>query len=459
MSLFCTNNSSLINNSLASLLNTCNKLAKFNATFSQDQENNTLSRACGYPSPTNIYVTVSGKNIINPSLPNNLDQTTFYNFWSVTSQVSDLAQYFLDFLNDSNLPGGQADNVYPPMNALVGYLFYFLFCNAEPNKTTLPTIDKNDPYYAVLNNWHYFLANIRGVSSLTTCKLCIDNYIVPSVGDDVGDAGSAARTLMANNIFLRNWCGCCIPQSGSYSYNNKTYNFLNPFINKTNVTDYQLNCEPVCNNVGELSDLSNNSIIIPLITGDAKYVNALVPAPKTLNYDQPICSDTICVISNISVQTVATKGSGIDFNQVCPGCVNDPGKCICYTYGKGAVDKISSGNSGMQDPLVFKQNCPNALCFQEQVDGSYKEVQCNNVNPANTGKSSDHNYNGDGTFNDLNESDLYGVDVWLFPVSILILFIILFLGAIFVTVYRNRVMPRKKHEPGQQNDFSISSNS
>ena len=100
----------------------------------------------------------------------------------------------------------------------------------------------------------------------------------------------------------------------------------------------------------------------------------------------------------------------------------------------------------MQDPATFRQYCPNASCYRADISGNYKEVKCNTVNPGNTGKGAGNNYDGTGVFNNLEEANVYGIDTWLFPISFLVVFIILFLGAIFVTVYRNRVMPRMRQE-------------
>jgi len=442
MSVFCTDNSNLVQ-SLNTLLTKCNQ-NNYLDSFNQSPDNELLSRACGIPAPTNIFE----NNNFNTNLPAVPDQTTFYNFWNVLGQVEDLSDRFRNILMGGKSFPGDASKFYPLFNALIGRLFYFLVCTVAPSTNSPPLLKASDPNATILDNWKYFLANLRGISSKNTCQYCLDNYLLPAIGSKgASSAGKLARNLLANNPFLRGWCGCCIPQSGDYNYKGDSYNFLNPFIGKTNTGEYSLNCEPVCNTPGETFDASDKSIIIPLIEGDSQYVNAVIPVPTTnLNYEPPTCNDTVCVINNITIETIATKGGGINFNQVCPGCVKDPGKCICYTYGKGAADKISSGNSGMQDPAIFKQNCPNAFCFEEQVNGNYKEVKCNTVNPGNTGKDPINTYNGTGVFNDLSEANIYGVDTWLFPISLLVILIILFLGAIFVTVYRNRVIPRMRQE-------------
>lgn len=463
MTVFCTDSNNTSSTSLSTLLTNCDSNVKqgnildFRGVFSQDKENNLLSRACGIAtSAGNVYIQNSdGSYSINPSIPDSKDQTTFYNFWNNSQQVEDFTNAFADLFSgafttavegQSSVADGIITNYYPPLNALIQDLLYYFLCTSING--SIPTLNKNDPNAGTFNNWRYFLVNARGTASNYTCTYCLQDYLLPAVGTKgASSAGKIARQLLSNNPFLRRWCGCCLPQTKSYSYNNVDYNFLNPFNN--DAVDYPLQCEPICNNPGytAFDSITDNINNIPLINGDNKFVNAPVKTdPNLLDYSVSICSDTICVIDNIAINTAASQGKGVNFNQVCPGCKDNIGKCICYSYGKDVYDKMSAGNSGMQDPITFKQYCPNALCFQEQVDGSYKEVKCNTVSPANTGKDDIFNHTGTGIFDDFQDANIYGVDTWLFPISLLAVFIILFLGAIYVTVYRNRLIPRKRHE-------------
>jgi len=461
MTTFCTNYASLNTKSLYDLLGDCDTNVKdigsassphvFRSLFSQTPQNENLSQACGIANSginasDNIYTGVGEKAVINQNIKNAvIDSATFYNFWSVQANAVNLADNFIA-LFAGDFTGEFADNYYPYLNPLISKLFYYLVCTVSPKGST-PALRADDPNVVVLNNWKYFLANIRGISGIQTCNFCIDDYIMPAVGVNTDNAGGIIRNLLSNNPFLRGWCGCCIPQSKDHLYNKKNYNFLNPFITKNNTGDYPLYCEPVCNNPGPLNDITNESLIIPLISGVSTYVNAPIPDSNPL-YEVPVCSDTICVISDIEIKTIASKGGGINFKQVCPGCAasGNEGKCICYLTSTGVADKISAGDSGMQDPATFRQYCPNASCYRADISGNYKEVKCNTVNPGDTGKGAGNNYDGTGVFNNLEEANVYGIDTWLFPISFLVAFIILFLGAIFVTVYRNRVMPRMRQE-------------
>ncbi len=454
MSTFCTtsNNLNFSTTTLNKLLSNCNdNIMQFNGIFGQDVNNQLLSRACGIPAPTNIYNVKTdpapGNYTFNKDVPDIPDQNTFYDFWGQQNQID----LFYTLVSNifASMGNNQLDNIYTNLNNLFGALFYYLVCTASPNTGEIPKLRKDDRNAGVLDNWKFFLANIRGISSINTYNYCLYDYLLPGVKNSPSDAGRTARNILANDPFLRGWCGCCIPQSDKIDINGVTYDFSNPFINKTNIKDYPLYCEPVCNNSGETNDFTNKSIVIPLIEGDSRFVNAVIPNPtKNITYEQPTCNNTICVISNIAIDTIVTKGKGINFSQVCPGCAipGQEGKCTCYSYGKDVFDKIRSGDSGMQNPATFKQECPNSFCFEEKNDGSFKEIECNSVNPGNTGKDPFGSHNGNGVFDDLSEANIYGIDTWLIPISLLVILIIFFLGAIFVTVYRNRVMPRLRQE-------------
>ena len=450
MSTFCQNNKpNTSGDNLYNLLEACDTNVRqtkntgydFRSVFNQDPDNSLLSSACGIPNNILVY----SNNQVNTAIKTiNIDQTTFYNFWGNTQQVNDFASRFRDLYTGINTTGDTIINSYYENlnNLIINLLLYFLCTTKDGNN---PILQQNDPQSGVLNNWRFFLANNRGTASNFVCEYCLVDYFIPSVGDKKTSAGKIVRQLLSNNPFLQRWCGCCVPQEKNSP---SGYDFTNPFLNKTTAEKFSLNCEPICNNPDTaFGNIYDNTSTIPLINGNSKYVNAPIDVtPENLDYDIALCSNTICVIDNITINTIASQGGGINFNQVCPGCTSDPGKCTCYSYGQDVWDKVKAGKSGMQDPTVFKQYCPNAACFQEQIDGSYKEVQCNSVNPGNTGKGHISNYNGTGVFNDFSEADIYGVDTWLFPISLLVIFIILFLGAIYVTIYRNRVVPRMRHE-------------
>lgn len=440
--------STLIGNILAKNICSNDTGGGFNV-FKNDTEANLLAQACGL-----VSITISGdskKVTTNPDGATVPNQTYFYNFWGNANNASDFANaiyggtlcaYTDNTLNKPSIYEKYMDNV----NILIKKLFDFLVCNIYNNKYPELTDE-------IMENWHIFLAYNRGFGGLNSCQYCIDNHFIPNIPDgQEANAGSIVRKLMGNNPFVKKWCGCCVPQTTSYTYSgdNKKYNFANPFTKDPK--RYPLNCESICHNTIPLTQYNgNNNVTIPMLNGSSAAVISPLPGSDLgpFDYDKVDCSANICVIDNVTINALSYQGQSIKFNQVCSGCKNANNNCICYTYGKGAVNKISGNNGvgGLGEPIIFKQYCSNAFCYEEQADGSYQQVQCNTTNPGNTGQDSGYNYNGNGLFNNLNDADVYGVDTWLIPISLIIIFIIFFLGAIFTTVYKNRMIPREKHKP------------
>lgn len=444
---FCINNKNLYVTNLNSLLNNCNGLNGFNKIFSQEPANTLLAKACGSADSNDRIISIYTSGVINTSIPAISNFNIFSDFWNNSSEVETFTEKINDLLLQIAI-SSQSVIYYPILNDLFSYLFYYLFCVSSSNKNIFSLDNSN-----IINNWRYFLAHNRGIASLTVCDYCIEDQFMPYLANsDPSKAGEIIRQLLANDPIMKTWCGCCVPDKKDYEYpsnNGKKYNFLNPFFQDK--IKFPLYCEGICNNpdYNIQNEIENNNDIIPLINGDKKYVNASgfldANGNIDLSYIVPVCNSNICVIDNITIEAVSTQGKGITFSQVCPGCASRPGNCICYSYGKDVFDKINSGSGSMQDPVIFKQNCPNSLCYQKQVNGKYQEVKCNTVNPANTGKAGGINYNGNGIFNNLKEADVYGIDTWLFPISLTVIFIIFFLAAIFTTLYRNQLEPNKRH--------------
>lgn len=437
--------STLISNILKKTICLTDTGGGFNVFVDDTTQANLLAGACGLVSikfdNTNVTTDPSDATVPN--------QTYFYNFWSNPNNASAFANAiyagtvcaFTDkTVSDSSTYKLYMNNV----NILIKKLFDYLVCTIYNNKYPALTDE-------IMENWHIFLAYNRGFGGLNTCQYCIDNYFIPNITDgQEANAGSIVRKLMGNNQFLRKWCGCCVPQTTSYTYDSKKYNFANPFTKDPK--RYPLNCESICHNTILLTQYTgNNNVTIPMLNGVSTAVISPLPGSDLgpFDYDQVDCSANICVIDDISINAISYQGKGVMFNQICSGCANSNSNCICYSYGKGAVNKISgnNGKDGLGEPIIFSQYCSNAFCYEEQADGSYQQVKCNTTNPGNTGQDSGYNYNGNGVFNNLNDADVYGVDTWLIPISLICLFIIFFLGAIFTTVYKNRIVPRVKHKP------------
>jgi len=427
---YCTNNINSAKN-ISDLLNTAYNDKKFKPFFIDDIGNKTLLfNSCGLSFNADLGTAVKYPN-----------DDIFYNFWNGKDNVSSLTNALLDYAG--GFTSKQFINEYfDLLNPIYYFLLYYLFCIESKHYSN--QISKE----AIFVNWQFFLAHNRGVASLEVCDFCIKNQFIPLTINDPSKAGEIVRTHMANDPVMKNWCGCCVPRVKEYTYPEKIgkkYNFLNPFISDD--TTFPLYCESICDNPDYNNIINGNQDIIPLINGNKTYVNAsgvTNGGDIQLTYDQPTCNANICVIDNITINSVGTKGKGITFNQVCPGCVQNNSGCICYSYGNDVFDKIKAGNGSMEDPVIFKQYCPNSLCYKKQVNNKFQEVKCNSVSPANTGKGGDIDYNGNGLFNNLDEANIYGVDTWLFPISLTSILIVFFIAAIFTTLYRNQLEPNKK---------------
>lgn len=424
-----------------------------------------LPPACGL---NQVIYQLDQSNNYSFVLPKNItiNYDTVQTFWASSGNVENFASNFSNvFSNLFSTKSSQNPNntklfsaVFDKINDLLSIIFYDFFCVQSSQNAPLADLTPNNPLAQSVDNFRKFFTLVRGAGSLMVCDLCMTDYFQPLTVNNESTAGAIVRKAMSNDPTLRKWCGCCIPQEKDKP--EKGYNFLNPFTQDS--VNYPLECEPSCNvPIADISivPFSNNNYTIPLIRGDSLVVNAPINNPNDPvvndSYTIAKCNANVCVIDNINVDVVASRGDGITFNQVCPGC--DAGNpCICYSYGKGVYDKIkANSDGGMTNPVIFKQNCPNAFCYAEQADGSYQEVKCNTSSPANTGKGSDVNHEGTGTFKNLQEADVYGIDTWLFPISLLAVFIIFFLGAIFTTLYRNRVEPNKKQDSDKEKKKTI----
>lgn len=432
---YCTNNSNS-NNNISELLGTAYKNSNFKAYFSDPGRKKLLYISCGLGEDADLGTTVKYPN-----------DDIFYNFWNDTANVSDLTNALLEYVgkfissNDSKRDNFGSD-YFDLLNPLYYFLLYYLFCIDSTHYSN--QISKE----AIFVNWRFFLAHNRGVASLEVCDFCIKDQFIPLTINERSNAGEIVRTHMANDPVMKNWCGCCVPRVKDYTYpekNGKKYNFLNPFLSDDNT--FPLYCESICDNPDYNNIINGNKDIIPLINGQKVYVNASGVTSGGDNqdtYERPTCNANICVIDNVTINSVGTKGKGITFNQVCPGCAGNNSSCICYSYGNDVFDKIQAGNGSMEDPVIFKQYCPNSLCYKKQANNKFQEVKCNSVSPANTGKGGDIDYNGNGLFNNLDEANIYGVDTWLFPISLTSILIVFFIAAIFTTLYRNQLEPNKK---------------
>jgi hypothetical protein len=170
------------------------------------------------------------------------------------------------------------------------------------------------------------------------CKLALDNM-----------CSTVTIDQLVKNISLQPWCGCHLPKS-----ENAVYTDL-----------YQVNpeCTPTCNQQG------------------------VIPLPSEDGISGKVCSQSSCIIDNVSIQLANSKvggtGQGISFSQLCSNC-GAHGVCNCTLRNLTFV-----GVNAQIGSINISQQCGgNSQCYREQVstDGtpSHVPVPCDkniNYNP------------------------------------------------------------------------------
>jgi hypothetical protein len=141
---------------------------------------------------------------------------------------------------------------------------------------------------------------LPGVCSIAQTNLC----------------NGCSRSTISNNSDLVQLCGCFSPN-------------LDPNIYTRNIPKQ---CDPLC----------SNSVA-------AKDADPATGAVAT-------CTDTICVIDNISITATKSTVGNININQVCQGCSEVNG-CTCII--DTSVANLAS-SLGLDDPNLFQNYCPSA---------------------------------------------------------------------------------------------------
>lgn len=140
--------------------------------------------------------------------------------------------------------------------------------------------------------------DVGGVCTNSELKLC----------------NGCTRTDISNNSSLVGLCGCYSPDLSAAVYGR----------------DIPKACDPLCNN-------SAASKITDSATGAAS-----------------VCTDTVCVIDNLSINTTKSLVGGISITQLCAGCGSG---CTCII--DTSVLNLAAG-IGLDNPALFQQYCPPA---------------------------------------------------------------------------------------------------
>ena len=186
-----------------------------------------------------------------------------------------------------------------------------------------------------------------------------------------------------------------------------------------------LPCQPICNKNETIKAYNGAS---PLVNNG--YLNSFNISANE-SYLRRFClGQTVCVIDNINI-SIFGGNSQVEFNQVCPGC--GEGGCICYLDFSNS--SVVDGINGLQNPVVFNQNCPTSLCSKGDIF-----LPCNPYNNADTGKNSNSNYNHDGqpapnSTNDNRDKYIFGIQNWLVPILLLSIAILAVLAILIVNIF------------------------
>ena len=152
------------------------------------------------------------------------------------------------------------------------------------------------------------------------------------------------RASIAANPSLIRFCGSVAPPPDASSFYNSTLSNFNPA------------CDPLCNRIDTV---------------------------KTADYTTGIaetCNASVCVIENVTINSISSTGTVPTFNQVCPACAGGQGNCICIIDAtfEGTIPSMK-GNNGetINNGIIFNQYCPNSQCYvNNPKTGAFEQVEC-----------------------------------------------------------------------------------
>jgi len=207
----------------------------------------------------------------------------------------------------------------------------------------------------------------------TLLSLCTDPSL-PGVCQKFLGGGSGytgycpqfTRDDAINSPTVRNFCGCYVPPDPQYlQYTLGTPQCLIGATGCVGCTGGQPGCagQPACD---------------PLCHRAQTSPQAYIPTGNIIR-----CPQSICVISDVVVNAINTDvAEGINFNNICGGCVGATGSdgCLCVVSGVN----ISSTMSNIGVGTNFNFFCgPDSVCLIEDSNGIGTVVPCQNIDPAN----------------------------------------------------------------------------
>lgn len=140
-----------------------------------------------------------------------------------------------------------------------------------------------------------------------------------------------SRGDLGNSLALTQFCGCYLPTS--------------QYVTTLNQLGSGIQCDPLC----------NISTTVPLTDAQGNVIR---------------CTNTICVIDNVSINLASSQSGNLSFNQLCGSC-GVGSACTCSIVN---VD-INATNSTIGN-INFQQSCGQSACYRTGPDGSLLEIPC-----------------------------------------------------------------------------------
>jgi len=191
--------------------------------------------------------------------------------------------------------------------------------------TNIITDDVTDPAYTPFQNTLLNLClspNLPGV-----CNTFLANDFCQGL----------SRTQISDSPVLTDFCGCYAPINQNY-------------ITYTN--------DPACDTLCHRED------------------TVQLANPSTGVFQT--CSNSICVIDDVSIIVNQSSTGGINFEQICGGCSQTSSPCECIISGV-SITAIAD-QVGIEES--FSQVCgANSICLQINPDESVTPVPCSSINP------------------------------------------------------------------------------
>lgn len=424
--------------STADLRNLASTLKHFIAKNSEEQgyfDNLTIDLKKNFNESLGLANKNNGTSIIYEYNPDDIvfNQGHFQNFWddknnptSSNIKINSITNFFAIDLRDRM----QIKNYYPEfLNPYTGFVIDTLvnvfgidLTKIKDNKTVFANL------YLFLNGDGTY-GGTRGSGTLKLCQMCNKNW------------GTSPYDKLSKNPDMQSFCGCC------HQLHNYTNSGIYKEIKKTDIPE--LPCQPVCHKYNVIKPYVGASIAV-----NNGYPNNVFPGTSgNMNYERRVCNDqTICIIDNPNVTMIGGQNTVL-FNQICPQCSN--GRCTCYLdTTESNIDVVSSGINGLQNNLIFKQNCPISYCYTRSAAGESKLSICNPNNTSDSGKNPDQDYDHSGNIsnivtNDTRNRAIYGLKNLSVNFYFLLVLIFIILGFLAIDIKKDIIYVKKQNKQDQ----------